>query len=110
MLCPQVRPNKADVKTDQTPTNETQQEKQQVQKPQSPITINSQDQISIKENKSYERTLINNATFDFIRQKSPERQKQPIYAQHQNSLNNKANNTHTMVNELANDATLKIVE
>jgi len=52
---------------------------------------------------------MDNATFDLIRQKSPERQKPPIYSQHQNSLNDKKNNEHTRVDELAIDAALNIV-
>jgi len=59
----------------------------------------------MKENKSYVTTLLNNATFDFIRQKSHENQEPPIDTQHQNSLNYE----HTMVNNLANDAALNII-
>jgi len=53
---------------------------------------------------------MDNATFDFIRQKSPEKPEPPIYSQNQNSLNAKKNNDHTIINEIANDAALKIVE
>jgi len=93
----------------QSPTADTHQKQSQDQKPQSPIVIDFQKQNSIKENKICERTLMDNDTFDLIRQKSPERQEPPIYSQHQNSLNDKKNNEHTRVDELANDATLNIV-
>jgi len=53
---------------------------------------------------------MDNATFNFIREKIHERQEQPIYSQHQNSLNDKTNNAHTIVNELNNDAALNKVE
>jgi len=92
-----------------TTVDKTHQEKQQEHKPQSPIAIEFQNQILIKENKSYECTLMDNATFDFIRQKSPENQEPPIDTQHQNSLNDKKDNEHAMVNKLANDAAINIM-
>jgi len=93
----------------QSPTAETHHKQHQEQEPQLTIAIDAQKQKSIKENMSCGRTLMDTATFDLIRQKSPERQEPPIYSQHQNSLNNKKNNEHTRVDELVNDAALNIV-
>jgi len=93
-----------------TTVDDTHQEKQQEQNPQSQIEIEFQNQISIKENKSYVSSLLNNGFFDFIRQKSPEKQEPPINTKHQNSLIDKKDNEHTIINEIANDAALNIVK
>jgi len=74
MLCPQVRPHKADVETDQTPTNETHHTKTQEQEPQPIIALDSQDQISMKNDKDSEPSMLskstNNDALEIIRRRA----------------------------------------
>jgi len=77
MSYPQVRPHQADVDTNQTkqtPADETDKTGTHENEPQPTLALNSLNQDSMKLEKSSERSLMDDATFNLIRQKTPTKQ------------------------------------
>jgi len=108
MICPQIRPRKADVETDQTThtsVDGTHQERPPESQPQPTSTVDSLNQNAIIGDKSSKRSLMDDATFALIRQKYPERQKPALYSQNQNSIN--MNNSSKRF--LMDDATFALI-
>jgi len=108
MIFPQIKPHKADVETDHkthTLVYRTHQERTPESQPQPTSTVDSLNQNAITVDKNSKRSLMHDATFALIRQKSPERQKPALYSQNHNSINI----NYSSKGSLIDDATFALI-